>query len=348
MLPAECPPEARPTELAASPGGDKIDARYDHAPDLSWIRQRMIGVTGVALRDGSDNPVLTSAREHRVEIQLKAKGDQILDGLRADLGSDVAPDRLLRSEWVGPKAGAQLRNAALESVAVAFAFIMLYIALRFDLRFAPGAVLAVAHDAIVTGGVLLALGKEINLTVVAALLTVVGYSTNDKVVIYDRIRENMHKLRGTSFGRLINVSLSGGLRAHADRRHHRRHLLVHVRGRPVHRLARPQVLREAPCGQDAHCTGETAAAGRFQLNAHDENPDLDPDRQRIDGILISNEPCLPVWITSIARVDSAKSRDCRRRRLGSERASWSRLACCCGVLECSASRLPTSPANGSV
>jgi preprotein translocase subunit SecF len=205
---AVCPPERRPGEIKVSPGGDKISMRYETQPDLDWIRQRMQGIPGIALRAGDNNPVLQSSREHKVEIFLKGKGDQIMDGLRASLGPDTVPDDLLRSEWIGPKAGAQLRSSAFKSVAVAFLFIMLYIALRFDLRFAPGAVVAVAHDAIVTTGLLIAMGKEINLTIVAALLTVVGYSTNDKVVIYDRIRENLHKIRGMSFQRLINVSLS--------------------------------------------------------------------------------------------------------------------------------------------
>jgi preprotein translocase subunit SecD len=203
-----CPPEHRPSEIKVSPGGDKISMRYEQQPDLGWIRERMKSVPGIAMREGDNNPVLQSSREHKVEVYLKGKGDQIMDGLRASLGPDTAPDDLLRSEWIGPKAGAQLRSSAFKSVAVAFLFIMLYIALRFDLRFAPGAVVAVGHDAIVTVGLLIAMQKEINLTIVAALLTVVGYSTNDKVVIYDRIRENLHKIRGMSFQRLINVSLS--------------------------------------------------------------------------------------------------------------------------------------------
>jgi preprotein translocase subunit SecD len=205
---AACPPDKRPTEIKVSPGGDKISLRYEQEPDLSWIRERIKTVPSIGIRDGENNPVLQSAREHKVEIYLKGKGDQIMDGLRASLGPDTAPDDMLRSEWIGPKAGAQLRSSAIKSVAVAFLFIMLYIALRFDLRFAPGAVVAVAHDAVVTTGLLIAMGKEINLTIVAALLTVVGYSTNDKVVIYDRIRENLHKIRGMSFQKLINISLS--------------------------------------------------------------------------------------------------------------------------------------------
>jgi len=85
---------------------------------------------------------------------------------------------------------------------------MAYIAFRFDLRFAPGGIIALVHDATVTVGVLILMKKELDLTIVAALLTIIGYSVNDTVVIYDRVRENLGKLRGASFSHLINVSTS--------------------------------------------------------------------------------------------------------------------------------------------
>jgi preprotein translocase subunit SecF len=128
--------------------------------------------------------------------------------LRQELGNERVPANPLRVEWIGPKAGRLLRDAAIKSIAIALVFIMMYVAFRFDLRFAPGGVLALAHDALVTVGVLTALQKELNLTTVAAVLTIIGYSVNDTVVVYDRVRENLGKLRGSSFIHLINVSLS--------------------------------------------------------------------------------------------------------------------------------------------
>jgi preprotein translocase subunit SecF len=148
-----------------------------------------------------------NARDHKVEIQLMSRGDQLVDGLKRSLG-EKAPDHALRSEWIGPRAGAQLRDSAVKSLAIALVFIMLYVAFRFDLRFAPGGVVALFHDALGMVGVLILLGKEINLTTVAAALMIVGYSVNDTVVIYDRVRENLGKLRGASFRHLINVSTS--------------------------------------------------------------------------------------------------------------------------------------------
>ncbi|MCC6213771.1 MAG: protein translocase subunit SecF [Polyangiaceae bacterium] len=208
-VPAEtCPAESSPTEVKVSPGGDKITARYATAPDLERIRAQVAGVAGVRLRAGANNPLLQNAREHKVEVLLEGRGDQLMAGLRDRLGPGVVPDAPLRSEWIGPKAGAQLRDAAIRSVLISLVLIMAYIAFRFDLRFAPGAVIGVFHDTIITIGILALLRKEINLTTVAAILTVVGYSTNDSVVVYDRIRENMGKLRGVGFERLLNVSLS--------------------------------------------------------------------------------------------------------------------------------------------
>ena len=203
-----CPPEARATEVKFSAGGDKLGVRYDAPPDIEKIRKQVESVPGVKLRVGQDNPQVVNPRDHRVEIQLQSKGDQLMAGLRKTLGMDKVPDTALRVEWIGPKAGAQLRDAALKSIAISLVFIMAYIAFRFDLRFAPGAVIALMHDAVATIGVLIALHKELNLTTVAAILTIIGYSVNDTVVVYDRVRENLGRLRGATFVSLINVSLS--------------------------------------------------------------------------------------------------------------------------------------------
>ena len=203
-----CPPNARATEVKFSLGGDKVLTRYDTDPDLDKVKDQIRSVPGINLRVSPTNPQVTNPRDHRVEIQLQSKGDQMMDALRAKLGADAVPDRALRVEWVGPKAGKQLRDSARNSVAIAIVFIMLYLAFRFDLRFAPGVVVACIHDAMVVIGVFIALHKEITLSTIAAVLTIVGYSMNDTVVIYDRIRENLGKHRGKSFRDLINLSVS--------------------------------------------------------------------------------------------------------------------------------------------
>ncbi|HEY2516581.1 MAG TPA: protein translocase subunit SecF [Polyangiaceae bacterium] len=203
-----CPANARATEVKFSAGGDKISTRYDSDPDLEKVKAQIGTVPGINLRKAPDNPQVVSARDHRVEIQLESKGDQLMNALRTELGADTVPAQALRVEWVGPKAGKQLRDSARNSVAIAIVFIMLYLAFRFDLRFAPGVVVACIHDAMVVIGVFIAIRKEITIQTIAAVLTIVGYSMNDTVVIYDRIRENLSKHRGRSFWDVINLSVS--------------------------------------------------------------------------------------------------------------------------------------------
>jgi preprotein translocase subunit SecF len=204
----KCPASAKATEVKFSAGGDKISTRYDTEPDLAKIRDQVNGVQGVTLRASATNPMILNPRDHRVEIQLTSKGDQMMERLQKRLGADTVPDRALRVEWVGPKAGKQLRDSARNAVAIASVLIMFYLAFRFDLRFAPGVIVACIHDAMVVIGAFILLRKEITLSTISAVLTVVGYSMNDTVVVYDRIRENLGKHRGRSFAQIINMSVS--------------------------------------------------------------------------------------------------------------------------------------------
>lgn len=203
-----CPENARASEVKFSPGGDKISARYETAPDLGVIRGQLAGLEGLSVREGQNSVLVVSERDHKVEIHLKSKGDQLMDGLRAQLGVDKVPANPLRVEWIGPKAGAQLRDAAIKSIAIAIFFIMAYIAFRFDLRFAPGGIIALVHDVGIALGAMVITQREITLSTVAAMLTIVGYSITDTVVVYDRIRENLSKHRGMTFPAIINLSIS--------------------------------------------------------------------------------------------------------------------------------------------
>jgi preprotein translocase subunit SecF len=203
-----CPPPLRAIEVRVSPGGDKISARYEVAPDLAGIARQLAGLEGVALRAGEDNPRVASQRDHKVDVYLQSKGDQLMDGLRKELGPDKVPARALRVEWIGPKAGAQLRDAAFKSVAIAIVFIMAYVGFRFDMRFAPGGIVALVHDVGIAMGAMAITQREITISTVAAMLTIVGYSINDTVIVYDRIRENLARHRELSFSAVINLSIS--------------------------------------------------------------------------------------------------------------------------------------------
>ncbi len=134
----KCPPSARATEVKFSAGGDKVSTRYDTDPDLELIKKQITSVPGVSLRLSSTNPQVLNPRDHRVEIQLLGKGDQMVERLQAKLGADMVPDRALHVEWVGPKAGKQLRDSARNAVAISIVCIMLYLAFRFDLPIRAG------------------------------------------------------------------------------------------------------------------------------------------------------------------------------------------------------------------
>jgi len=190
-------------EMKVSPGGDKITIRVSgevHEQEL----QEALAAGGANVRSIN---VLAGSRDPRYEAHLVGVADELTRQLQEQFG-DRAPDEPLRVEWVGPKAGQQLRDAAIQSLLYAIAFIMLYVAFRFDLRFAPGGVIAMLHDALITLGIYVLLQKEVNLTTVAALLTIMGYSINDTIVVYDRIRENMVRVRDKSLRELINISTS--------------------------------------------------------------------------------------------------------------------------------------------
>ncbi|MEY4512055.1 MAG: hypothetical protein RLZZ450_4177 [Pseudomonadota bacterium] len=188
-------------ELKFSPGGDKITLRMRDSVDPKEI-ETSLKAAGANVRQVNG---FGASDQHRYEAQLVGVADEMISGLKKRF-VDVAPDEPLRVEWVGPKAGRQLRDAAIKSLLWTILFIMAYVAMRFDLRFAPGGIIALLHDTLITVLVFVVMRREINLSTIAALLTILGYSINDTIVIFDRIRENMTRMRDASLYHLINVS----------------------------------------------------------------------------------------------------------------------------------------------
>ena len=184
-------------------GGDRVHLQLGGPVDPEVIAGALRGMDISVLRVGA----VGAAGSNTYEAQLAGVADELLEGLRERLGArgPSTPDRV---ERVGPRAGAQLRDAAIKSLLYSMFFIMVYVAFRFDLRYAPGAVVALFHDAIITVGVFVLLQKEFNLAIIAALLTIVGYSINDTIVVYDRVRENVGRYRDRSLHDLINISTS--------------------------------------------------------------------------------------------------------------------------------------------
>lgn len=115
---------------------------------------------------------------------------------------------ILKTDYVGPKVGAELRNKGILAIGYAIVLILIYITLRFEFRYALGAVIALLHDVAITTGAFVWTQKEFNLAIIAALLTIVGYSLNDTIVVYDRIRENVRRMKRLSFIEMINASVN--------------------------------------------------------------------------------------------------------------------------------------------
>lgn len=144
-------------------------------------------------------------------IQMKGSvetgvGSVIVSALKEDFPNNIP--RVDREEEVGPKIGAELQRRALWVILAGMLVILGYISFRFDLKFAVGAVVALFHDVIITIGVFSILNKEITIPIIAAILTVVGYSVNDSIIISDRIRENLRLMRGEFFEKIVNTGLN--------------------------------------------------------------------------------------------------------------------------------------------
>jgi len=143
--------------------------------------------------------------EYDYQVAVFGLDRSVGNALSKSLGTEV---QIRQVDAVGPKAGEELRNDAVKSLLYAIALIMLYIAFRFDFRYGPGTVASLLHDAILVIGVFAVSWVEFSLTTVAAVLTVIGYSMNDTIVVFDRIRENEHKLKDKKFDRVINISVN--------------------------------------------------------------------------------------------------------------------------------------------
>jgi preprotein translocase subunit SecF len=137
---------------------------------------------------------------------VKGVTPKVIEVLKANVG--LGPFTILSTEVVGPKIGEELKNQAIKAVLFALAGMLVYIAFRFEWIYGVAAVVAVFHDTLITIGLFSLFNKPISLTVVAALLTLVGYSMNDTIVVFDRIRENLKTMRRESLANIINLSIN--------------------------------------------------------------------------------------------------------------------------------------------
>ncbi len=190
-------------------GGTEIHVHFEQPAPIAEIR-KALGEVGFARAEiknfGTPNDVL-------IRIEVQQNTDQATSTILNTLSekfADMNPT-MLSVESVGPKIGKELRSAAVWAVLVSLALILLYIWIRFEFVFGVGAIVALFHDVLITLGIFSILRMEISLSVVAAFLTIVGYSLNDTIVVFDRIRENLKSMRRESFFSILNVSINQSL-----------------------------------------------------------------------------------------------------------------------------------------
>ena len=190
-------------------GGQVIEIGFEKPVDLGQIRStvELKGISGAEIQSIGEGKVVM----FRVPVDLDLGKDIevvdiIMEGMR-EIASDQKIE-LRRQEMVGPKVSGELRSKAVWATLVALLGILIYVTIRFKFRFGVAAVVALFHDVFITIGLMTLFGRELSLPVVAALLTIVGYSINDTIVISDRIRENIRILYREKFEDLVNRSLN--------------------------------------------------------------------------------------------------------------------------------------------
>ena len=191
-------------------GGSLVEVAYENPIDPEAIRRQLseAGYIGhVVQYFGSDRDILVRIPpQKKLNAEENARlGDRVLESLKSFNSQSI---KLRRSEFVGPAVGDELTNQGGIGLMTALGVVLLYVAFRFQLKFAVGAVVALFHDVMITLGVFSLVRWDFDLTVLAALLAVIGYSLNDTIVVSDRIRENFRIMRRLSPIKVINTSLN--------------------------------------------------------------------------------------------------------------------------------------------
>jgi len=190
-------------------GGTNVQIQFSTAPNLDQLRQFFAenGMKNVVLQTFGDAAYKEILLGLPIDSPL-GKGEHLTAELRKILLPQHPKLEIRRIETIGPKVGDELKISAVQAILIALGLVLLYITIRFQWRQGDSAIVALVHDVLVVVGVFSILDKEFSLTVVAALLTVVGYSLNDTIVVFDRIRENQGKYRKKSFEETINLSIT--------------------------------------------------------------------------------------------------------------------------------------------
>jgi preprotein translocase subunit SecF len=193
-------------------GGTEVQIQFDNTPDINAIRQatQAAGIKDVQVVTYNEpqlNEVLISLPEQHDETSLDSGRSQIVDALHAHY-ANTFKESGIKVDVVGPTVGHQLETKALLATLYSLLGMLIYLWFRFQLIYGVAAVVACFHDTLITVGAFALLNKEISLTVIAAILTLVGYSMNDTIVVFDRIRENLRLSRRETLPDVVNRSIN--------------------------------------------------------------------------------------------------------------------------------------------
>ena len=182
-------------------GGNVVQVEFEQSPAIEDVRSVLSAV-------GQGNSIIQSYSDRGIIIRISANEESARKAAVDALRVKYTGMQVVRLEKVGPVVGAELRKEAMIALFLALAGILAYISVRFQFRFAVVSVAALVHDAVITLGIFSLTGMEISTPFIAAILTIVGYSLNDTIVILDRVRENWKNLRVQGIGELLNSSIN--------------------------------------------------------------------------------------------------------------------------------------------
>jgi preprotein translocase subunit SecF len=194
-------------------GGTQVDVQFSQPPDINAIRNAIesAGVKDASIQTfgaAADHQVLISLPEETNETALDTGRQEIESALQAHYNNYFNPNTGVKVDVVGPTVGHQLEKQATLATLYSMLGMLIYLWFRFQLIYGVAAVVACFHDTLITVGAFALTGREISLTVIAAILTLVGYSMNDTIVVFDRIRENLRLSRRESLPDLVNRSIN--------------------------------------------------------------------------------------------------------------------------------------------
>lgn len=196
-------------------GGTEIQVKFAQTVTIDQARKAIddlkLGEVGVqSIGEGDEFIIRFQGKQGATDKETNEILNSNIAKIRETITTTFAaasPD-IRRVDTVGPQVGAELKRNGLLAVFYCLLVILIYVALRFDYKFAPGAVLCLFHDAVITLAVFVAVGKEVNVAILAAIMTLIGFSLNDTIVVFDRIRETDSQVHTKGFGFVINKSIN--------------------------------------------------------------------------------------------------------------------------------------------